>query len=172
MATGFAAGQSVTADALNAWLPVSAVKIASTSRNSTTVPADDPDLSVTLLANARYWVQVNLGVSGPTAADIQIGYKRTGTVTQVAVATGREFVGPPAAATSVTDTTMRNQKSATSQPDSTATYGTTTTAANIREAFWVDGGTSGGTLTLQWAQGTSDVSNTTLTGYIVATRVA
>lgn len=168
----YVAGQVLTAAELNSWLPVLALKTAATSRTSAPTPTADPDLSVTLLAGCRYRVEVNLGVDGPTAADIQINYALTGTVTQSGAATGRELVGPPTSVSSSTDTTMRNQKSGTSQPTTAVTYGTLTTATVIREVFFVDGGASGGTLTLLWSQGTTNVSATSLTGAIVAQRVA
>jgi hypothetical protein len=170
VATGFVAGQILTADDLNAWLPVSAVKLAGTTKNAVGAVADDPDLTITLLPNARYFLVVNLGAIGPTGADIQIGYRRTGTVTQVSA---REFDGPELATTTGVSTLVRHQKSGASTPDAPASYGTPAgNSGLIREAYWVDGGATGGTLTLQWAQAVSTVGDTVLTGYMVATRVA
>lgn len=171
----YVAGQVLTAAEFNSWLPIIALKTAGLGRTSTAVLAADPDLSVTLLANCRYKVNVNLGFDGPAAGDIQIGYARTGTVVQVSASTGREYVGPDTGTASVVSaTSMRVQKATTATPDGGIAYGSTGGASPgvIREEFWVDGGASGGTLTVSWAQAVSNAATTTLTGSMTVQRVA
>lgn len=171
----YVVGQPLTAAELNSQLPIVALKTAGLPRNSTAVLAADPDLVVTLLANCRYKIEVDLGFDGPAAADIQIGYARTGTVVLVSPSTGREYVGPDTTTASVVSaTSMRVQKATTATPDGGIAYGATggVSPGVIREKFWVDAGVSGGTLTLTWAQAVSNAGNTTLTGAMTATRVA
>jgi hypothetical protein len=170
MSIAYVAGQLLTADDLNARQPITALKPTGTARTSTTVLADDPDLTVTLRAGYTYRIDVNLGVDGSAAADVQIGYRRTGSVALVSASTGREFVGPDSGSGSpASGTSVRMQKSGAAIPDAGAVYGTNTVAGVIRETFWVVGG---GTLTLQWAQSVSTASATTLTGSLVATPLA
>jgi hypothetical protein len=171
----YVAGQVLTAAELNSWTPTVALKTAGLARNSTAVLAADPDLVVTLLANCRYRINVNLGFDGPAAADISIGFARTGTVGLVSSSTGREYVGPDTGTASVVSaTSMRVQKATTATPDGGIAYGSTggVSPGVIREEFWVDAGASGGTLTLTWAQAVSNAGNTTLTGAMTAQRVA
>lgn len=60
------AGKRVNAANLQAMQPLIAYKSASTDRASTTTLSLDPDLQLTLAANATYWVEWFLHYAGPT----------------------------------------------------------------------------------------------------------
>lgn len=60
------AGKRLTADSLAAGQLLIAYKPSSTDRASTTTLTNDPDLQLTLAANATYWVEWFLHYAGPT----------------------------------------------------------------------------------------------------------
>lgn len=71
----FAAGQTLTASALNSTMYTKVIKTAETARASTTTFADDPDLTTaTLAANGVYFIEFIIGASGLLAADIKFDW--------------------------------------------------------------------------------------------------
>lgn len=113
------------------------VKSASTSRNTTVTPTADPNLTVSVAANATYMVQCVVAWTNGGG-----GF--------------RCDWGAPAGATMVwTDNDGSGLPTLTTQDVFSATTGTTLSGALVTT------GTSG-TFALQWAQNTSNAANTTL----------
>lgn len=136
----------------------SAIKNADTNRASTIAPSNDPDLTVTLRPNVRYRVVAEIGATGATGGDIRVCWGTTGTIATVA---NRRVIGPAVATTDSAATSVRAQTGWALTTN--VQYGCDGVAAGlIQESFIVDGGASGGVLTLQWAQGTSSGTNTTV----------
>lgn len=65
------AGQRITADLMLSMLPTFVVKPANTDRASTATPADDPDMTVQLEANAVYHIEIFVHYAAITAAGFQ-----------------------------------------------------------------------------------------------------
>lgn len=125
----------------------------STSRNTTITPTADPHLTVAL-AVGRYRVQLVLTVTGATGGDLRTSWGTTGTI----AIDGRACLGPAAGMTDIQDTNMHARAYAGS---SDVIYGTESDPAVVMEDLDVNV-TVPGSLTLQWAQGTSTGTDTTL----------
>jgi hypothetical protein len=84
--------------------PLNVSKPSDTSRALTTTLADDPDLVVTVAANAKYWVQafliytagdvgdIKIGWSGPTSATFDWNVGGAETTTQTSTYWGRQII--------------------------------------------------------------------------------
>lgn len=128
-------------------------KAADTSRTSTTTLADDPDLQFTAQAAGTYSVEWEIASTGPTSTtNIKIALNCTGTVT-----TAFWYVD---AIDQNGNRGSNAAQNACSGGTASATVSTAITAGNyevVKGSAQVVTSTSG-TISLQWAQGTSNVS--------------
>jgi len=165
-------GQVITAERLNRRNPVSVMKPGDTSRASTTTSTADPDIVLVLKANTTYDLRGNLYTTGGNAAGaFKYAWSWTNTATVYMGATGPhntlpsgseepgEWVFRPADSTS---------------PSTETPYGTSTAGVSVRVNDRIVVGGSDVTLTLIWAQQSSNATATVLKGgsYITATPVA
>lgn len=155
MALTFAAGQIITADALNASAPLYAAKLAlQTVTNSTTL-VNDTALFLDMSAGRTYDVTAMLAVSGATAGDIKIAWATTGTIFLLGQ---RACLGPTllVADRLATTVTMPGGGGLTAQA-----YGVEPNIAIIMERLLVSCSVAG-RLTLQWAQNTLSATGTNM----------
>lgn len=82
------AGQRITSGLLNSMMPNMIVKQSSEDRSATTTLTADSDLTVTLEANAQYYIEMNIGYATTTVA----GFKTDWTVPSGASG-GRSSIG-------------------------------------------------------------------------------
>jgi len=150
----FTAGQKPTAEALNGiYAPTYLTKAASESVTSSTALQDDNDLRVALEVGT-YCIWIWLHASGAAAGDLKVAWNNTGTMTIY-----RGALGPQSATSDRTATTMNVQAISST---TAVTYGLDGSGTGVvREDLTVDV-TVAGTLKLQWAQGTSSGTATTL----------
>ena len=166
------AGQRITAALLLAAQPATYYKAATTSRSSMTTLADDPDLTVTLDASATYTIEMVLSYAALTAAGFQTAWSVSAGVTSV----NRSVDGPgsSAADASADNISMRSgvHNYATAVSCGTRNSGSNQLVAVERALVTTD--TTGGTVTLQWAQATSNATATLLSvsSYMTVTRIA
>jgi hypothetical protein len=146
----YSAGQVLGAADCNSWfLPVVAYKSSDTSRSSTTTPADDPNLTLPLAANAVYEVRVALMYAcASTGVDLKMQFtvpaSATGEYVHWYWSGATTFVGPGNSADPWTQ--LRGPYAAASGDMGFTGEGTIFTSA------------SSGSLTLQWAQNTSSAT--------------
>lgn len=146
-------------------------KIATETITSSTTQQNDDDIAgIALAANKVYLVQFYGAFLAATGGDIATTWVVGGGAAQL---TARTCIGPATTTTNVTDTTMRAARHDFTTAVPYGGDGTRSTA--IQETFLVETTTSGnaGTLTLQWAQGTSNGTGTQLTTstFVVITEV-
>jgi hypothetical protein len=156
----WAAGDPITASGLNATQGDWIIKPSNTTRTSTIVLADDPDLTTTLEANAVYHVDFRLRVACVNAEDFMTDW------TVPSGASGnRDCLG--AAETVTTDTDGKSNLTV----HRTAGFATDVVYGGVRNSSSnqmpvhesaIIATTSAGTLALRWAQGTSGGTGTTL----------
>jgi hypothetical protein len=152
--------------------PVSASKAGNTSRASTTSPAADPDLVLTLATGGTYEVTGCLIVltAANAAGDFVYGWSWTGTMSVVLGG-----VGPhnSLASGSSVDGEFTYLPADSSSPSTTMPYGSSAAGVNIAVNTRVVV-TTGGNLSLIWAQLGSNANNTTLAAdsWITARRTA
>jgi hypothetical protein len=141
-----------TGDVTARGIAVVRTKTADTSRNTTTVLADDPDLTFALAANTNYEVRVHALFAGPLAAgmgaDLQLHY--TGTL--VANNGKGTVVGPTTSFALVNTFAINSTIGITSVQ-------TVQEQMDLTVSFRTNGA---GTLSLQWAQHTSNGNNLTM----------
>lgn len=146
-------------------------KAASETVTNSTTFQDDDDFSVTLDAGKTYRIELCAVVTGPAAADVKFQWTVTGGVLAL---TNRHCIGPATGVTDALSTSMR----ANGAPGllTGVSYGTDgTNGSRIVETFLVETTTNNtsGTLTLQWAQNTANVTGTAMNvnSYLVVTEV-
>ena len=125
--------------------------------SSTTLQNDD-DFIVSLEASRVFLIHLFLVIVGNTSGDIKLDWTVTGGVAQY---TARNCLGMATAGTNAFNTSVR----VTSHALTTAVdYGTETGDGIIQEDFLVETVTAGtsGTLTLRWAQNTSNATATSV----------
>lgn len=180
MTLALAAGQTLTADALNARNPVQARMTTTQALTvSSTTMQNVTELVLTLPANRTYAVELNLGAICTVAtADIKLDWTVTGTVAGL---DNRFCRGPSIAATdaqglaTAATTVGVVRASANHTLTAAVTYGVDATGAcgAIDEDFTVTTGASGGVLQLRAAQRVSDPATVTLfTGTLIATPIS
>lgn len=132
-------------------------KAANQSVTSSTVKVADSDFVVALPVGV-YEVRTYLSVAGSDAGDLSILWTFSGTVTS----TNRIGIGPGSSST-----TYDNHETVVSSAKgigSSIVYGTDAGGSvGVQENLFLDV-TAAGTLTMTWAQGTSDGTATTLSG--------
>lgn len=163
--TPTAAGQTLTSakveDLASYGVPVQASKAADTSRNTTTTATADPDLVIVLQANRTYLVDASLSVTSAAnaAGDFKCGFEWTNTATVYVLGFGLSAAG--LASGTITDLEGVAQTTSTS-PTGGISYGASTSPTSLLRRIRVVTGGSNVTLSLQWAQQTSNANNTTL----------
>jgi hypothetical protein len=165
------AGTRLTGTLLQSMLPLEAYKAADTTRSSTTTFADDPDLVLTLEANATYWVEMFIKYAAVTAEQ----FKTTWTVPSGATG-GRARHGVSSA---VNDTALGGPFGDGAWGhhgfSTTLTYGTRNSASN--QIWALEAGpvqtTTAGIVALAWAQNTAGAAGTKVAAgsYIRAKRI-
>jgi len=159
------AGDRFTAHGYNLGKPRYAWKTAGESVTSSTSDQLDDELFLPVEPYSVYLVLGCYSVTSSTTGDVKLSYSVPSN------AQGRrQCVGPAAAVTSATSTTMR--VSVHGWPTA-VTYGATSTAVSIIEEGLLMTEDSGGLLQLQWAQATSDATATTVaaSSFLMARRV-
>lgn len=132
-------------------------KSGSESVTSSTVLQSDDHLT-TSLAVGQWRIQTYLTATGAAAGDIRVAWTNTGTMS----ATGRACFGPGSANTDVTGAANNAHRDTANTLTANVIYGTDgSNSSAINEDLLIDV-TVAGTLTLQWAQGTSSGTATTL----------
>jgi hypothetical protein len=136
-------------------------KVATESVTSSTTMQDDNDFAgIALAANKVYKVEFYGAAVGDVAGDIKIGWVVGGGCTAL---TSRAIMSAQIGTTDSTNTAVRIARNAVA---TVVPFGTTTssTGVTITETFLVETTTSGtaGTLTLQWAQNSSNAVSTDL----------
>lgn len=153
------AGQRITAALLQSLVPIHVRKVADTTRASTTVLADDPDLTVQLEANAQYRVTMWIHYSALAAAGFQTAWTVPSGATGLRSCWG---VGPTPTSTAdpLGDGRWGIHGFATA-----ASYGTRN---STNQVMAMESGdvttTNAGTLALQWAQLASNVTGSRVAG--------
>lgn len=154
-------GDIIYAANINALAPRITYKTTTTTRASTTTFADDPDLTTALEASGVYVVEFHLKVAALAAADIKTMWNVPASI----VSANRSVLGPGS-------TALDGNADNIAMKAGVHNYGTTITYNGVRdsagnqfdviEKSLVTMGLAG-SVTLQWAQGTSNV-----TGSVVA----
>lgn len=133
-------------------------KSGSESVTSSTVLQSDDHLT-TSLAVGQWRIQIYLTATGAASpGDIRVAWTNTGTMTAIA----RSCFGPGSANTDVTGAANNAHRDTAQTFTANVIYGTDgTNSSAIHEDLLIDV-TVAGTITLQWAQGTSSGTATTL----------
>lgn len=166
-----AAGDELTADLLMSMIPQTINKPSNTGRSSTATPTIDPDLQMTLEANATYFVEFHLHYAAADAAQFRTDW------TVPTGATGNKCV----IGMSASNTGNANADNATGRFGvhgfgTDVTYGTRNNGADqvyaLETATVIT--TNSGTVGINWAQATSNAATTTLyaTSFMRVTRIA
>lgn len=147
-------------------------KSASESLASNATMQNDDHITFTLAASGVYELKAYLAVTGASAADVKTQWAFTGAASG-GNHTNRYAIGPGTGVTDVTAaTTMRSSRHAWT---ASATYGTDgTNTTHIEEGGILDTAAGSGTITLQWAQNSSNATSTVMTtsSYAVLERLA
>jgi hypothetical protein len=149
----------------SAWVPwperYSAVKPSSTARTSTTTRTADPHLTLTLRANVSYTLSglLILSSAANAAGDFNMDFAfpanavvHWGGVGPNNTITSGSFIGGE----------FQAQSNQTVSPTGATPYGATTVPNTVLLSGYVAVGATAGSLTLQWAQQTSNANATTL----------
>lgn len=162
------AGQRLTADLLTSMLPLHAAKSGSTSRSSTTTVTADPDLQLSVEANADYTIHGLLRISGPAAGDMDIKFTVPSGATGSYTVTGR--LASASALDSDTRTSTRISFGVETQ---FSTPSTSAAQANHVVGRLITSSTAG-TFSIDWAQTVSDATATVMESdsWIMLKRIA
>lgn len=156
MAISFAAGQLITANQMNLLAPQFVFKSANQQTTTTTL-VTDTDLLVTLVANQTFKVEFELYVQQSTAlTNFSVTPTLGGTLTLL-TSNSRFILGPSGTAANVTsDQNFPIQ--GRSAGLGAAFYGLGSTTGStflVRESLLIASGASGGSVGLQWAEGSA-----------------
>lgn len=149
------AGQRVTGTLLQGMQVDIVQKLTNTDRTATTTLADDPDLTTTLEANSRYYIEFEVWYASNTGPS---GIK-TGWTVPSGVTGNRSALGMTSAASSTTPT--GEGRWGVHSYTTAVFYGDRVSDTNLilfRETSLVTVGSTAGTCALQWAQDTSNAS--------------
>jgi hypothetical protein len=146
-------------------------KSAAESLASTTTMQNDDHITFTLAASAVYDLRAYLAVTGASAADFKTQWAFTGPAS-AGNHTNRYALGPAATVTDVSDGNMRSTRQTWGSSVAYGTDGTNTT--HIEEGGLLDTAAGSGTITLQWAQNTSNATSTVMStsSYAILERLA
>lgn len=167
-----AAGDDITVDLLQAMIPQHFYKTANTDRTSTTTFADDPDLTVSLEANAVYFVEMFILYAALDAADIKTEW----TIPSGATGT-KTCIGAASDAVANANADSIEVRTGVHGFGTDVVYGAPrNSASNLQGALesGVVTTTNAGTLALAWAQNTSNGTATRVGSgsYMRVTRLA
>lgn len=158
-------GQVLSAADVNSWfVPVVTVKNADTSRNNTTSPTNDPDLKLPLKAGCTYAISGVIFYSGPSAGSSDIKF----TFNPPPGNNGQYFVGHQ---------NLSSQFAGAFQNSWLDVVTANTNGVTTIMCLAIQGintiGSSDGNLQFQWAQNTSNATNTIVKAqsYLVAQRI-
>lgn len=153
------AGQRITAALLLSMLPIDLYKTANTTRASTTTLANDPDLTMTLDANAVFSVEMHLFYAAVDAERMKTAWAAPSGATGF-----RTCVGPDQGVILSAGSSGGQGRWGVHNFNTASTYGTRNSTTLLCYALerGVVTTTSGGTLALQWAQGTSGTTGAVL----------
>lgn len=147
-------------------------KSASESLASNTTLQNDDHITFALAASAVYELKAFLSVSGPAGGDFKTAWNITGPASG-GNHTNRYALGPPTTSADVTDGNLRSSRHTWG---SSVAYGLDgTNSSHIEEGGLLDTTAGGsGTITLQWAQNTSNAASTVLatSSYAILERLA
>lgn len=147
------AGRRLTGSLLTSMLPLPAAKTATTARASTTTATADPELQVSVEANAEYVFHAYIRYSGDTAGDLKCAF--TGPSGSSGSWGARTM---DAAATTATG----NSQAVRTPIGTTKSIGCISTS--VPQTFNVEGrlitGGTAGTFSFDWAQDTSNATGT------------
>lgn len=146
-------------------------KSAAESLASNTTMQNDDHLVFTLAASAVYDLRTYLAVSGPAAGDFKTQWAFTGAASG-GNHTNRYAIGPAISVADVADTNLRSSRQGWTTSVSYGTDGTNT--SHIEEGGLLDTLAGSGTITLQWAQNTSNATSTVVStsSYAILERLA
>jgi len=152
------AGQRITAALLRSMLPQTARKTADTSRSAVTTTSADPHLVFDVVANGVYIVDGWVKYFADPAADLTVDFTvPSGSLGEWnGFAAGSGTAGPGV----TTGYSIRTEANDVSQPRNY--YGSTDLAHGLLIHTMLRVGTTGGTFSLDWAQGTSSATATIL----------
>jgi hypothetical protein len=158
------AGQTITAalwaELASYAVPITAYKAGDTNRASTITSTADPDLVIVLPANRTYEVEITMYVT--SAANAAGDFRLGGHGIHISVASG-----------SSADLEALGIAADTTTPTSDIGIGASTTRTTVKGWATVVTGGSNVTLSLLWAQASSNANNTTLlTGSSIVARRA
>jgi hypothetical protein len=141
----YTVGQVLNASDANLWfVPLVIVKPGDTGRNTTTTPTADPDLTIALAINCTYRIDGRLLITGPSAAGVKWNFSVPASSTGFWSAMDLGGLGTAYGA---------NQAYSTISTSVAVDYG-------IRAIVATAGST--GNFTLNWAQNSSNGTNTTV----------
>ncbi len=127
-----------------------------TVTSSTAMQDDDDFVGIALEAGKYYWITAILHASGAAAGDVKVGWTTTATISD----TGRSCIGPSTGTADVTaSAVMRCSNHAYTTAIAYGIDGAASTCIMEHLRFYCD---VAGTLTMQWAQNTSNATGTTL----------
>lgn len=138
-------------NALQHWTTV--LKQADETQNSSTTFADDAELTLPVLASETYLIQFDIFFD--TAATPDFKFQFTGPSSPTEVTVRGKYAAPDAAAdTDFVDTAFSTSHAVTGAAG--------TTGGHVFGSLLLVNGTNAGSVTLQWAQNTSDAADTTV----------
>ncbi|MET8766312.1 hypothetical protein [Streptomyces sp. NPDC004658] len=149
------AGQRITSTLLTSMLPLEAYKPSDTTRLATTTVADDPDLTLTLEANAIYYVEIFIHYASPSTELLKTqwtvpsgasGLRSAWGVASSVVAADPAGDGRWGVHAFTTDVIYGTRTSGTNQSQAVETGNVATTSAGV--------------IALKWAQNTSGATGT------------
>lgn len=150
------AGQRITGTLLQSMMPDEIQKLVNTDRASTTTLADDPDLTTTLDANARYFIEFEIWY----AATVASGGIKTAWTVPSGTSGNRSAMG---LADSVSSTIPEGSgRFGVHAFTTSVAYGDRQSSTNLivaKECALLTTSSSSGTCALQWAQNVSDAAN-------------
>lgn len=159
-------GQILTSSDVNTWfVPIAVIKPSQTSRASTTTMTNDPDLFLGLAGSASYTINGVIFYDGATASSSDIKW----TFTVPSGSNGQYYVAHQNLSGAFTGAFQSNW---------TDTLSANTNGVGSIMCMAIQGiiqtGGSTGNLRLQWAQNSSNATNTHVNAqsYLVATRIA
>lgn len=162
------AGQDISADQLNEMLPKVVRKVTDTVRTSNATTSADPELQLTVAANAVYCWNGWVKYSSSTVADINLDFTApSGALGEwAAMGAGNPVTGASATPTLRIDTSGVSGyliRTETNDVQQARSYGGLAVGTTLSLFLYGTLRTSsGGTFSLDWAQATSEATNTTV----------
>lgn len=167
----YLAGEILTADALNAWLPITVQKAATTARNTIVTEVADPDLVVPLPASTswdfRFVLFINSIANAAGDWSGHLEWMTGGTCTY----SGYSVANSLASATSADMNAGPTIRLDGTSPGLDLVFGASTTGTIAIIEGKISVSTTAGNLTLFWAQDSSNANDTQLLNGSFATAI-